>query len=83
MKSLVDSTDIMRNRAFANHHTMTDQKNRRLAYYINTSSGNVASNPNTLRDQGKTRNAEYHIGDDMDAHQAKNMTWKELLDVDK
>ena len=61
---------------------MTDL-NRKKLYYVNTSSACVASDPNTLRDQGHTRNAEYHIEDEMDAHQEKNLSWKELLEVDK
>lgn len=58
----------MRNRAFANQATVTSvTKNKPKAlYYFNSSNGLQASNPNTLRDMGAARNAEYYITDAMD-----------------
>lgn len=40
-----------------------------------------ASDPNTLRDMGGTRNCEYKIVDETD--QAKNVKWKDLFTVEK
>ena len=59
------NTDIMRNRAFANHTTMTNVTKHRPKplYFFNTSNGLQACNPNSLRDMGATRNAEYYIED--------------------
>ena len=77
------SNDIMRNRAFANHTTMTNAtKNRpKPLYYFTSSNGAQACNPNSLRDMGATRNAEYKIGDQMD--QIKNVTWMDLMRGDE
>ena len=73
----------MRNRAFANHTTMTNAtKNRpKPLYYFTSSNGAQACNPNSLRDMGATRNAEYKIGDQMD--QIKNVTWMDLMRGDE
>ena len=77
------SNDILRNRAFANHTTVTSvTKNRpKPLYYFNSSNGLRACDPNTLRDMGATRNAEYHIDDQMD--QVRNVTWKDLMRGDE
>ena len=76
-------SDILRNRAFANHTTVTSVTKQRPKplYYFNSSNGLQASDPNTLRDMGATRNAEYYIADAMD--QARNVTWKDLVRGDE
>ena len=73
----------MRNRAFANHTTMTNATKQRPKplYYFNSSNGAQACNPNSLRDMGATRNAEYKVGDQMD--QIKNVTWIDLMRGDE
>ena len=77
------SSDILRNRAFANHATMTNgtKHGPKPLYYLNSSNGLQASNPNTLRDMGASRNAEYYFADTMD--QARNVSWKDLARGDE
>ena len=77
------STDILRNRAFANHTTVTSvtKKRPKPLYFFNSSNGLRACDPNTLRDMGATRNAEYHINDQMDG--IKNVTWRDLMQGDE
>mmetsp|Transcript_30875 Transcript_30875/g.40993 ORF Transcript_30875/g.40993 Transcript_30875/m.40993 type:complete len:80 (+) Transcript_30875:149-388(+) len=57
---------IMRNRAFNNQESMhgSSQKPGRLPmYYLNTSSGVQASDPNSMRDMGGVRNVIYQLDD--------------------
>lgn len=46
-------------------------------YYFNSSNGLIASNPNTLRDQGAARNCEYRYDDGQEV--PRNITWRELI----
>ena len=71
------NSDIVRNRSFANQMTVTKGKQQRPNYFLNTSNGIQASNPNTLRDMGGVRNCEYHVDDEIDDIQ--KVTWRDLV----
>ena len=72
---------IVRNRAFANQESMmTNMKKpgRPPLYFVNSSNGLVASDPNTLRDMGTVRNCVYQL-DDVTENVARNVTWRDIL----
>ena len=75
------NSDIMRNRSFANQMTVTNAKQQRPNYFLNTSNGIQASNPNTLRDMGGLRNCEYHVADNID--EIQKVTWRDLVADDQ
>jgi len=79
------NNDITRQRSFANQMTVTNLKGHKPNYFVNTSNGLQASNPNTIRDMGATRNCEYRLSEPLDA--ARNVTWRDLaardLEIDK
>ena len=52
---------------------------RKPLYFINTGTGTVASNPNTMRNKGTVRNCTYEFNDKVTDNVARNITWKELL----
>jgi len=74
--SALSNCDILRNRAFANQTSVTNLKNGKPNYFLSTSNGLVASNPNTLRDMGATRNCEYQL--DNEADLARTVSWREI-----
>ena len=47
-------------------------------YFVATSTGHIASNPNSLRDMGGTRNVPYTYADVTDDGHAVQVTWKDL-----
>ena len=51
-------------------------------YFMNSSNGLIASNPNSIRDMGKARNCIYTLDDETDQF-ARNVTWKDLIAGDE
>jgi hypothetical protein len=47
---------------------------KKSPYYLIDSTYTVASDPNTMRDTGATRNAIYYIKDDVDSYLERNST---------
>ena len=47
-------------------------------YFVATSTGAIASNPNSLRDMGGTRNVPYQYADVTNDGHAQQVTWKDL-----
>ena len=76
---------MLRNRAFANQESMITDNPKKPLYFVNTSNGHVASDPNTLRDMGRVRNCVYQF--DTDATDQivpdRNVKWKDLIQGDK
>ena len=61
-------------------------KLKHAPYYMLDSTYTIPSNPNTMRDTGPTRNAEYIIRDDIDSlggvgHEASLSDGVELIEV--
>ena len=55
---------MIRNRAFANQESLFTDNAKLPLYFVNTSCGLVASNPNTMRDMGRVRNCVYKLDGD-------------------
>ena len=69
--------EIVRERHFSNHSNRKDPYGKKPMYFVNTSNGKIASNPNSLKDLGGVRNCEYTYEDPTD--DVKRATWAELL----
>ena len=50
-------------------------------FFMATSNGLCLSNPNSIRDQGETRNCQYVVNDEIDL--AKNVTWRDIVRTDR
>jgi len=59
------------------------ERGKKPLYFINTGTGTVASNPNTMRDKGTVRNCEYEFRDNVTGNIARNITWREILEGDE
>ena len=85
--SQASNQDILRNRFCANQESMQGSMARpagRLPlYYVTTSSGIQASDPNTMRDMGKPRNAVYEMDDELTEKIARSVTWRQILEQDQ
>lgn len=55
------ATNVLRNRAFANQESVTN--NKRPLYFVNSSNCLNPSNPNSIIDMGATRNCVYQVTD--------------------
>ena len=61
---------------------LTDNPKRPL-FFVNSSNGLVASDPNTLRDMGRVRNCVYKLdGDATDQAVDRNVKWSDLIQSD-
>ena len=74
------SSNIMRNRSFANQTSVDGSRYKsKPMYFYKSSNGTQASDPNSLRDMGRARNCEYQVGDEMD--RVRDVSWKELIRI--
>ena len=80
------SCGIIRNRVVANQEAVANQtpssKLKKALFFINTSNGNVPSNPNSLMDMGNVRNCEYKLNDLTEGIADRNVKWRDLLACD-
>ena len=76
---------MLRNRAFANQESMITDNPKKPLYFVNTSNGHVASDPNTLRDMGRVRNCVYQMNTDATDQIVpdRNVKWKDLIQGDR
>ena len=80
-KSRKSNIDIMRQRSFTNQAAVTKGKLNKPFYFMSTSNGLMASNPNTIRDMGKPRNCQYMFLDTMDS--VNDLKWRDIVKCDK
>ena len=52
-------------------------------YFVNTSSGVQASDPNSMRDMGRARNAVYDFDDPTTEQVARTVTWHDIVKHDQ
>ena len=70
---------IIRNKSYFNHvNPVKNTYAKKPDYFVATSTGAIASNPNSLRDMGGPRNVPYRYADVTDDGQAGQVTWKDL-----
>ena len=73
------SHGIVRSKSYFNHvNSVKNPYNKKPDYFVATSTGAVASNPNSLRDMGGPRNVPFYYADITDGGQAQQVTWKDL-----